>query len=196
MEEIGKIIHRTRKEKSMTLKQLAEETGLSVSFLSEVERGEANLSIAALARVAGALKLETIGLAGSGQSPSGAGLSTERRRANQRNRRDPGEKGPAPADPASGIRRRSELLAADLGRRMDAMYVKLKPGFEAGPDPLAVTRGEKLLYMLEGAAVMTVCGVSYALTKGDTIYYPASAPIHFQNTQDTDAEVLVILVSR
>lgn len=189
LDEIGEIIRRARKERKMTLKQLAEETGLSVSFLSEVERGVANVSVAALARVARALKLETIGLAESGRE---ADTGKEKRKEEvtlvKKDRRirilQPGYD----AVP--------ELLTSDLGQRIDAMYVKLKPGFESGPDPFAAVKGEKLLYMLEGEAAMTVCGRTYELSKGDSIYYPASSPIRFQNTRDTDAEVLVVLVSR
>lgn len=198
MDEIGKIIRRTRKEKMLTLKQLAEEAGVSVSFLSEVERGEAGISIAALARVAGALKLETIGLAKSGVKGEETGRAgeTESEKESRGKEVTLVKKDRRIRILQPGYDAVPELLTPDLGRRMDAMYIKLKPGFESGSDPLAAVRGEKLLYMLEGEAAMTVCGETHTLSKGDAIYYPANAAIYFQNLRETEAEALVILVSR
>ena len=44
-----------RKHKSMTLQDLSENTGLAVSYLSEIERGRKAGSVAALSRIANAL---------------------------------------------------------------------------------------------------------------------------------------------
>lgn len=49
---IGAKIKRLRTEKGYTLKQLSKETGLSVGFLSQLERGISNIAIDTLAKIA------------------------------------------------------------------------------------------------------------------------------------------------
>lgn len=52
MEDIFNKIRELRKSHRMTLKELSKETGLSVSFLSQVERGETSLAITSLKKIA------------------------------------------------------------------------------------------------------------------------------------------------
>jgi two-component system, OmpR family, response regulator len=53
---IGDIIRQLRKEKDLTLKQMAKRTGLSVSLLSQIERAESSASISSLYKIAIALE--------------------------------------------------------------------------------------------------------------------------------------------
>jgi DNA-binding NtrC family response regulator len=53
--KIGERIREARKEKSLTLAQLAERTGLSVGFLSQIELGKNSASVETLYRIACAL---------------------------------------------------------------------------------------------------------------------------------------------
>jgi two-component system OmpR family response regulator len=52
---IGETIRNLRKEKELTLKQMAKRTGLSVSLLSQIERAESSASISSLYKIAVAL---------------------------------------------------------------------------------------------------------------------------------------------
>lgn len=62
---IGENIRRLRKEKDLTLKQMARRTGLSVSLLSQIERAESSPSISSLYKVAVALETPVRELFGS-----------------------------------------------------------------------------------------------------------------------------------
>ena len=53
---IGDTIRNFRKEKNLTLKQMARRTGLSVSLLSQIERAESSASISSLYKIAIALE--------------------------------------------------------------------------------------------------------------------------------------------
>jgi DNA-binding NtrC family response regulator len=55
---IGRCIRETRKIQTLTLKQLARRTGLSVSLLSQIERAESSASISSLYKIASALSLK------------------------------------------------------------------------------------------------------------------------------------------
>ena len=52
---IGETIRGLRKERTLTLKQMARRTGLSVSLLSQIERAESSASISSLYKIATAL---------------------------------------------------------------------------------------------------------------------------------------------
>ena len=54
---IGRFIREGRTRQSLTLKQLARRTGLSVSLLSQIERAESSASISSLYKIASALKV-------------------------------------------------------------------------------------------------------------------------------------------
>lgn len=54
---IGASIRDLRKKRSLTLKQLAKRTGLSVSLLSQIERAESSASVTSLYKIAHALKI-------------------------------------------------------------------------------------------------------------------------------------------
>lgn len=52
---IGETIRNLRKDRALTLKQMAKRTGLSVSLLSQIERAESSASISSLYKIAAAL---------------------------------------------------------------------------------------------------------------------------------------------
>lgn len=47
-DSIGKKLKLLRKERKLTLKSLAEQTGVSISFLSQVERGKSSVTLESL----------------------------------------------------------------------------------------------------------------------------------------------------
>ncbi len=61
---IGRFIREGRTKQTLTLKQLARRTGLSVSLLSQIERAESSASISSLYKIANALKVKMSDLFG------------------------------------------------------------------------------------------------------------------------------------
>lgn len=61
---LGDAVRRLRHERGLTLKQLAQRTGLSVSLLSQIERAETSPSLSSLHRVATALDVRVYELFG------------------------------------------------------------------------------------------------------------------------------------
>lgn len=55
MKNIGDRLRKLRKSKSMTLRQIAERTGLSISFLSQLEHSKSSITIESLMKVSEAL---------------------------------------------------------------------------------------------------------------------------------------------
>ena len=58
-EEVGKRLKAVRKEREMTLKEVAESSGMSPTHISEIERGKTSPTVGALRRIAGALGKDT-----------------------------------------------------------------------------------------------------------------------------------------
>jgi DNA-binding response OmpR family regulator len=61
---IGETIRLLRKERDLTLKQLARRTGLSVSLLSQIERAESSASVGSLYKIASSLDVKIARLFG------------------------------------------------------------------------------------------------------------------------------------
>jgi len=55
---IGQTVRRIRKEQSLTLKQVARRTGLSVSLLSQIERAESSASVSSLYKISAGLGIK------------------------------------------------------------------------------------------------------------------------------------------
>ena len=57
---LGSKLHNMRKARNLTLSNVSETTGLSLSFLSDIERGRTLPSLKTLARIAAALNVTVI----------------------------------------------------------------------------------------------------------------------------------------
>ncbi len=68
--DVGERLRAIRTLRRVTLKTVADRAGLSESFLSQVERGRANASVASLKRIAGALGVNVADLFEPNGSPS------------------------------------------------------------------------------------------------------------------------------
>ncbi|MCD6436160.1 MAG: helix-turn-helix transcriptional regulator [Clostridiales bacterium] len=55
MKKIAQEIRKIRKSKGITLKKLSEKTELSISFLSQIERGISSMTITSLKKISDAL---------------------------------------------------------------------------------------------------------------------------------------------
>ena len=60
MEYIGKKIKALRLENRMTLQQLGEQSGLTASYISQIERDQTSPSIASLKKIAAAFKVRIV----------------------------------------------------------------------------------------------------------------------------------------
>ncbi|MCK4409672.1 MAG: helix-turn-helix transcriptional regulator, partial [Candidatus Eisenbacteria sp.] len=58
-EEVGKRLKEVRRQKEMTLKEVAQSSGMSPTHISEIERGKTSPTVGALRKIAGALGKDT-----------------------------------------------------------------------------------------------------------------------------------------
>jgi transcriptional regulator with XRE-family HTH domain len=171
------------------LVDFAEKCGISSSFLSQIERDQANPSISTLHDIAAVLGVplafffasqeDDSTKNGFNQAQKGSGASVIR--AEQRKQL---------IYPGSGIR--NELLSPDLNRAIQMMWVVMPPGAETGPEPL-VHEGEECGLILQGTVEIWVGDEHYILGPGDSIYQDSSIPHHSKNIGDEDVIVVVAI---
>jgi quercetin dioxygenase-like cupin family protein len=169
----------------LTLTELAEQCDISPSFLSQIERDQANPSVATLHRITEEFGL-TLGK-----------FFEEPDRIN--NREQPAETlaKVVRADrrktlfyPGSGIS--NELLTPDLRRAIQMMWVVIPPGADTGDEAL-VHEGEECGVVLQGQVEIWVGDEHYVLGPGDAIYQPSTVPHRSRNIGDTDVIIVVAI---
>jgi transcriptional regulator with XRE-family HTH domain len=181
--DFGTKLRAKRRGQMMTLKQLSEKTGLSISLLSEIERGLAQPSMSSLKRIAQAMGGSMFNFFEEQTDPnvhqsrlplqsrlnSATGIYTKDIGIVRAGKR---KKLMYPSFPAL-----FELLTPDLHRLVEILYGKFEPGFSSGPEPIKDPPGEKCALILSGCLEMKIGETTVHLGEGDAVYYPGDAPV-------------------
>jgi len=199
MEDLGKRIRFHRLKQALTLQQLSTKTKLSVSFLSEIERGLAEPSMASLRKIRRALDISLLTFR----------EETENAKPNNGNFRIPGEeiqnreKYITDARVVRSWQRKKlsypgqpgfyELLTPDLNRQLEVLYFKMGPGFDVGHERFVDPRGEKFMYVFSGCLNFNVNGKEFHLNAGDSLSYPADAPVSWKIESDQVCEGILVI---
>ncbi|EGK12926.1 DNA-binding protein [Desmospora sp. 8437] len=174
MEEVCNEIRRLRQSRGYTLKDLSERTELSVSFLSQVERGTSSLAITSLKKIADAfgVPIRQFFLA---ENNFNYMLKKE-------------EQKPFRLEGSSALYTR--LNGEFDGRRLEPMMVTLAPKMKQNPDSHP---GEEFCYVLKGTVLIKVGDREYVVREGDTIHFPSTVPHCWENLLDEEAVLLSIV---
>lgn len=188
MIEVGQQLRTLRRERKLTLQQLAAMTGLSRAFIGQIEAGSANPSVGTLKKVADAMGVPMGALFTNGAS-------------------DPALREPEPNGVPSGPRvvRRDQrkmlawpgrpwktyLLTPDLQRKLEVLLNELEPGDTL--DEAYTHQGEEFGFVLEGSYEVTVGDEVFVLNEGDSISYPSSLPHKMRVVGDTRSRSLWVI---
>jgi XRE family transcriptional regulator, regulator of sulfur utilization len=170
-----------REGMDLSLRDLAERSGVSAPMLSQVERGETSPTLAVAERIAGGLELSLSQLL---RLDEGDGVSVVR--ADERRR-------------GGGGRHSYEVLTPPLpGLRAEVSLHSLAPGAStAGPDdPPMHEPGSRETAIVEAGPVRLVCGGSaHDLEAGDAVTFDADLPHHFENPGDGEARFYAVVAA-
>jgi transcriptional regulator with XRE-family HTH domain len=180
---LGQRIRQRRKSQKQTLVELAKQCGISPSFLSQVERDQANPSIGTLQSLAHALGLT---------------MATFFEEPGQR------EDSPQPGETLAAVVRadrrkliiypgsgtRHELLSPDLQRKIQMTWIVMPPGADTGDVPF-LHEGEECGIVLQGKVEARIGDERYVLSSGDAIYHASDIPHGSRNIGDDDAIMIV-----
>jgi len=181
---VGARIRQLREAEGLSMRKLATKSGLSVGFLSQVERGLSSIALSSLHQVTSALGCSMSEFFGEAQ-PAPAEDSTifTLMRASEHPRR------------IVSTGRHYEMLSARVpGLILEPMLVYIEPG---GPEdePMAHD-GEEFAYVLSGELLYEVAGVEHRLGPGDSLYLRSNTPHRFYNDGDVTTVVISVVTPR
>ena len=174
--DIGSKIKKYRKEKKYTLKNLSEQTGLSIGFLSQLERGITTIAIDSLANVADVLGVEMMDFFESDLHQ---------------------ENDPVMRSYDLPTRLLSvEQIEYCLGKESFALRPKilqLMPCAQKEEKPEAVkAESERFLYLLEGVLSLEMGERSYVLYPGDSMQLAKGNRYAMYNRTTKPVRVLLV----
>src|SRR5437588_223087 len=175
---VGLRIRALREAMDLSLRELAQRSGVSAPMLSQVERGETSPTLTVAARIAAGLELRLSQLLRLDED--GAVTIV---RAAQRQRGGNSRRG-----------HRFEVLTSDApGQRAQLARHTLAPGGATGApdDPPMHEPGSRETALVERGELTLICdGQRYELREGDYVTFDADLPHHFENNSDGDAALL------
>jgi transcriptional regulator with XRE-family HTH domain len=172
--ELGRRIRELRKAKGVLLRDAATSAGVSESFLSQVERGLANPSVATLRRIAGALREPVASLFVGDPSVGDVVRASARRRM---------------AHPASS----DSLLTPPSARKLQIIQSVVAPGHGSGDEPYTHPGDEECVVVLSGSLEVTVGRDTHSLAAGDSLLIDPQTEHEFHNAGSVDAVVLWVM---
>jgi transcriptional regulator with XRE-family HTH domain len=163
--QLGTYIRELRLKRNMSLRSLAAQSDVSVSFLSQVERGTASPSIASLMRIAKSLD-QTIG--SLFETPSNSRLV----RAGE---------GPRLVHPKRQWE--EELLSPRDFSRLQVIRSTLVPGGSTGTELLSYGAVSETSMIVESGSIRVTLGAEvFTMAVGDCLSYDASTPHRIENS--------------
>jgi transcriptional regulator with XRE-family HTH domain len=178
---LGPRVRALRESLDLSLRDLAERSGVSAPMLSQVERGETSPTLHVAARIAAGLELRLSQLLRLDEE----GAVTVVRRRERR-------KGPA-----GGGGHTYEILTPPLpGQRAELSRHVLAAGARTGGagDPPRHEPGSRETALVEAGILTLVCdGQRYELGAGDCVTFDADLNHHFENQGRDEAVLLAVL---
>ncbi len=175
--EIGEKINELRSTKGMTLKELSDKANLSVSFLSQAERGLTSIAINSLKKIAQALDVD---LHYFFTPPESHRPMIIRSYEHEVIRID-----------------ESKLIYHNLGsdisdRQLDPVIVTILPTQNAEEVIPYEHQGEEFVYVLEGIFTIFLEDKQYELYPGDSIHISSTTPHNWANFTNRLVKILAV----
>lgn len=170
-QKIGALIRKRRRQMHLTLQKLGEKSGVSYSYLSQVERANATPTLGTLAQVAQALG---VGIDYFITTPRPSDAVTRAATRMQFS--------------INGSSIHYERLGAEFpGNELSAFIMHVPPGFQS---ETVSHEGEEIIYILDGAITQIVDGSTFLLTAGDSLHYRGTSPHSYRNDSDRPTRIL------
>jgi len=178
---VGARVRALREGIGLSLRELADRSGVSAPMLSQVERGETSPTLAVAARMATGLGLTLSQLL---RLDEGEHVVVVRRGQGRKRRR--------------GGHRTEELTPPLPGQRADVSRHLLDPGAATGgrdDPPIHEPGSREIAVVMEGTATLVVDGDRHELRKGDSVTFDADLSHHFENNGNEPAELLAVVAA-
>jgi transcriptional regulator with XRE-family HTH domain len=172
---LGSEIRGLRKARAITLTELATASGLSIGYLSLLERDRATPSIKALHAVSRALGVTISWFFEANDVPEEERDLVVRRARRRR------------LDYSAGVV--DELLSPNLTGALELLSCRFPPGASSGEEPYTHS-GEEAGVVLRGRLELWVDGRMVTLEAGDSFGLQSALPHRYRNPGPDEAEVI------
>ncbi|OJY36240.1 MULTISPECIES: helix-turn-helix domain-containing protein [Gemmobacter] len=168
---LGQRIRKRRQMMSMTLQELSNACGVSVSYLSQVERDNATPTLGTLAEIAAALDVGIEHFIATPRQSDSVTRASERQQF-----------------AVSGTSVIYERIGAEFpGHELTSFVLNVPAGYASETIQHA---GEELIFVLDGEILQVVDGQQFLLRPGDSIHYLGQHPHSWSNPGDRMARLL------
>jgi transcriptional regulator with XRE-family HTH domain len=179
---LGDKIRILRKKMGMTQKELAEQVGLTPSFISQLEKNLISPSLDSLLKLSEKLNTQPIYFLTDGESGPLQKMVIK-----------PGERQDIQLPALRGIDMKLQLLVSDvLNRRMEPYLLTMKEG-AAINGHFYGHKGDEFAYVIEGEVEVEFQGEKQLVRQGDSLYIESTFPSKWANTGKGDAVILWVL---
>lgn len=177
--QIGSRIHHARLLREARMKDVAEAAGCSESLISKIESNKVVPSIRVLHRICEALNIAMGDLLGGGAASDKVVTRASERHIVSIDALRTGK----------GIRM-ERLIPYAKGHLLQGNIHIIAPGGTTDGD--ISHSGEEVGYVISGTIALTVNGVIYEVSEGDSFCYRSDLPHGYRNIGDNEARVLFI----
>jgi len=174
--DVGRRLHELRTTRNLSMRALAEQSGLNVNTLSLIENRRTSPSVSTLQQLAQTLQVP---ISAFFETDHGNKLVVHQKAGNR----------PRAAFTHGSI----EDLGAGMPRFGEEPFiVTLAPNADSGKTPIVHT-GREFIYCLEGHIAYSVDSETYLLETGDSLLFEAYLPHHWKNMDATPSRNLLLL---
>jgi transcriptional regulator with XRE-family HTH domain len=170
--QLGERLRALRQERGLSIAQVAQRTGLTKGFLSQLERNLTSVSLSALARICSALGVRFGDVLD--EPPMGAVIHRE-----------------------SAIRwtevgnHEDLVLSPPEEQRLNLIESHIPPGVSAGEGTYTFPADVELVYVLAGALELNVGSEAVTVSAGETFTYSPRDPHSWRNASQNEETVVL-----
>jgi transcriptional regulator with XRE-family HTH domain len=174
--DVGRRLRELRAEREMSLRALAERSGLNVNTLSLIENNKISPSVGTLQQIATALEMPIVSFFETGtQANTVAYIKVDLRPR---------------ATFAHGML--EDLGAGMTHRAVEPFVVTLEPYAGSGSHPIVHT-GFEFVFCLQGEIAYQIEEQTYALEAGDSLLFESHLPHQWHNPTGQQAQAILVL---
>ncbi|WP_309084655.1 XRE family transcriptional regulator [Chelativorans sp.] len=168
---LGMLIRARRRKLGLTLQELGNAAGVSVGYLSQLERDNATPSLGTLAQIARALGVPLDYFVAAPRAEDALTRRDDRRRFS--------------IDGSSIV---YERLGAEFpGNVLSSFILTVPPGYAS---ETVSHEGEEIIYILEGSITQFLDGKEMVMGEGDSLHFRGNVPHAWANPNDRPARML------
>jgi transcriptional regulator with XRE-family HTH domain len=172
--DVGERVRVLREQRRLSLRMLAQRSGLSVNAVSRIEHGESSPTVSSLHALARALDVPIVELFSEEQEATTVFLPRDRRLASR----------------SGGVM--MESLGSGLrNQQLEPFLITLEAQAE-GSAEVITHPGQEFVLCLEGSVDYDVGGRTYRLEPGDALLFEATQPHRFQSVAAGPSILLLV----